>query len=333
MKPSLSLIERAAEMYDFGARLRVPAPAPAPTPAPVPLPAIEPVAAPAPEPEALPEHEPEIWLEPADPAPWPEAPPERAAVPIPPRPRTSGARPVLEVDREALREAGFIVPEAPVTVLAEEFRMVKRQLLAGLAKAGDSPRARTLLVTSAKPDDGKSFCTLNLALSLAAERERELLLVDGDFAKPGLHQWLGLEGGAPGFIDAIADADADPESFVYRTDVPGLSLLPAGRRSHDVPELLASERTRAVIAALAEADPRRLILFDSPPVLMASAASVLSGHVGHVLLVVRADQTTEADLRETVALLSGSHELSLILNGAGFAASSRKFGSYYGYQP
>ena len=113
--------------------------------------------------------------------------------------------------------------------------------------------------------------------------------------------------------------------------MPGLSVLPAGRKTNNVPELLASDRTREVLAKLVAGDRRRIILFDSPPALMASHATVLAGHVGRALVVVRADQTTEADLRETIGLLSGCGHVGLILNGAGLAVTGRKFGAYDGY--
>ena len=113
--------------------------------------------------------------------------------------------------------------------------------------------------------------------------------------------------------------------------MPGLSVLPAGRKANNVPELLASDRTREVLAKLAAGDRRRIILFDSPPALMASHATVLAGHVGRALVVVRADQTTEADLRETIGLLSGCRHVGLVLNGAGLAVTGRKFGAYDGY--
>ena len=138
---------------------------------------------------------------------------------------------------------------------------------------------------------------------------------------------LGIASG-PGFVDALADPTADPESFVIRTDVPGLCVLPAGARTNNVPELLASDRSREVLAKLVAGDRQRIVLFDSPPVLMASHATVLAGLVGRALVVVRADQTTEADLRETIGLLRGC-EISLILNGA--SLTGRKFGAYDGY--
>jgi protein-tyrosine kinase len=309
-KPA-SLLERAAEIYDFEAALRAAAPARAPEDTHVPAPV------PAPEPRPVKQR--------------PAARPEPTPQPQPTFRRFTCSSPVQAIDRAALMEGGFILPDAPVTGLAEEYRIVKRQLLAEMAADGTSQcTRRTVLVCSSHPDEGKTFTALNLALSLAGEKDLEVLLVDGDFPKPEIMSMLGLEGQA-GLVDALADADADPEDFVVRTDLPGLSVLPAGRQANNVPELLASARTRDVLARLTAADPRRIVIFDSPPALMASSAPVLAAHVGQIVLVVRADRTVEADLRETVRLLSACKNVSLLLNGAGFAATGRRFGAYYGY--
>jgi exopolysaccharide/PEP-CTERM locus tyrosine autokinase len=314
IRSGASLLERAAEIYDFSSGLRV---------APMAEPAIAEPAVVTPEPQP-----------PFAPAPAVEAkaPDPVAPQPATPRPRASGR--FVEIDRVRLQEAGFILPDAPVTGLAEELRLIKRQLLLGVTgKTGISEeKRRRILIASSQPDDGKTFCALNLALSLASERDLEVLLVDGDFPKPEALSLLGVESG-PGLVDALADPSADVESFIIRTDLGGLSLLPAGRKANNVPELLASERTAALLASLTAANPRRIVLFDSPPALMASPASVLASHVGQTLIVVRADKTIESDLKETVALLSACEQVGLVLNGAGFAASGRRFGHYYGYEP
>jgi Mrp family chromosome partitioning ATPase len=230
-----------------------------------------------------------------------------------------------------LAAGGFIVPGAQMTALAEEFRLLKHQLLADIeaAKRQSEEKRRTVLVCSAQPKEGKTFCAINLALSLAGESELEVLLVEGDFLKPDTLGRLGIPGG-PGFVDALLDPEIDPETYVIRTDVPGLSVLPAGAKTNNVPELLASDRCREVLAKLVAGNQRRIVIFDSPPVLMASHATVLAGLVGRALVVVRADKTTEADLREAIGLLQGC-EISLMLNGAGLAVTGRKFGSYDGY--
>jgi exopolysaccharide/PEP-CTERM locus tyrosine autokinase len=336
LRTGASLIERAAEHYDFRAAL-----------APPPLPEPKAQRAPAPGPEKpqpiVAEPEPVAKAEPfqeahtiAAPAAqdddWPEAAaieqePLELAAPF----ERSPAR-LSKVDRASLREGGFILPDAPVGSLAEEFRIVKRQLLqAASGKTGiPEDKRQTILVCSAGENEGKTFCAVNLAISMANEKDLEVLLVDGDFSKPEILSVLGLEGG-PGLIDAIADPDLDPESLIIQTDVERLSVLPAGQQANNVSELLASKRTRQVMDALTADHPKRIVIFDSPPALMASPASILAGKVGQVMMVVRADQTTESELREAVGLLSGCENISLMLNAAGYAATGRRFGSYYGF--
>jgi protein-tyrosine kinase len=314
-----SLLERAAELYGFGVAPPPPVAAPAAAPEPVPS---EPVRAPEPV-RAQPIRVPEPVVEAKAPQPAPQ--PKRV---VPPPP----AGPVHAIDRRRLKDAALIEPEAPVGALAEEFRIVKRQLLlnARAMTGGSDAKKRTILLCSAQPGEGKTFCALNLALSIAGEPDTEVLLVDGDFPNPQALKTLGLEP-APGLVDAIADPRLDPESMVLRTDIPGLSVLPGGRQVQNVTELLASERARDVVARLGEVRPNRVLLFDSPPALMASPAAVLAGYAGQLVMVVRADATRESDLREALELLSSCERVSLLLNGAGFAAGSRRFGAYYGY--
>jgi exopolysaccharide/PEP-CTERM locus tyrosine autokinase len=304
LSASGSLLERAAELYGFG------------------VPAVRPVTVPPPEPEPelkRPEAEPTPEIVLAEPKPKPATRPARSG--------RTGA-----VDRARLREAALIEPDAPVGPLAEEFRIVKRQLLLTANAATELPpeKRRVILLCSAQPDEGKTFCALNLALSLAGEKDTEVLLVDADFPKPEILSILGLDDG-PGLVDAIADPGIDPESLVVRTDLKGLSVLAAGRQADNVTELLASERTREVLERLSEANPKRLIIFDSPPALVASPATFLAAHSGQLVMVVRADKTTEAELRDALELLSGCERVSLLLNGTGFAAGGRRFGAYYGY--
>jgi len=323
--PPPSLLERAAELYDFGAALRAPAAPPPdarrPEPVPAPEPALTPVpvAEPAPVLRVVPPAAPEPRFEPA---------PEPIAAPRPHR-----AGPAAEVDSERLAKAGFIPADGTPSAVAEEFRLIKHQLLADIEKRRGLPeeRRRAVLICSAQPGAGKTFCAINLALSLSGESDTEVLLVEADFPKPDLLPTLGVDADRPGLVDMLADPGADPELYVIRTDRPGLSVLPAGRKANNVPELLASDRTREVLAKLVAGDRRRIVLFDSPPVLMASHATVLAGHVGQALVVVRADQTTEADLRETIGLLHACGHVGLILNAAGLAVTGRKFGAYDGY--
>jgi exopolysaccharide/PEP-CTERM locus tyrosine autokinase len=301
-----SLLERAAEVYDFGAAFNgamSPSATPQPQLQPQPFaPSVEPIT------NSLPVDE--------------EAPRIALTVAL-----AGGA---VAIDPARLAELGMLIPGAPIGALAEEFRLIKRQLLnsarAIAAEAGD--RARTILVCSANPNEGKTYCAINLALSLAAERDTQVLLVDADFAKPDVLKRLGLTE-RPGLLDVLANPALNIADHVVTTDVPQLSLLPAGTKSHQDTELLASARTRLLLDQLIAADPRRIIIFDSPPALAASPAATLAHHVGQVMMVVRADRTSDGDLREAVSLLSGCNHIQLVLNATSFAPGGRRFGSYY----
>ncbi len=334
-----SLLERAAKVYDFTAHARSRGIVPPPK-APAVEVARETGVAPAPAASA-----------PVAPTPEPMAPaysftdatflaiPEELRAPVGDELPDEFYLPddvsdTARIDRGMLAANGMIVPGAPVGPLAEEFRLIKRQLLIASARIAesDSPdKARMILVCSARPEDGKTFCALNLALSIAAERDTEVLLVDADVAKPDIVRQLGLTDG-PGLLDALADARIDVEDLVIHTDVPHLSILPAGTKTAMDTELLASARTRTVIARLLAASPNRVIIIDSPPALAASAASVLAMRVGQVMLVVRADRTPESELRAAVNILDGCEHIQLVLNAVSFVPGGARFGSYYGQE-
>ncbi len=314
-----SLIERASEMYDFRKGLSPEAPN---LPEEAVAPSAAPVAAPPPAPAA-----PLVAAPPVAAA--PVGPPVISA-PVAPR---LPVLPVAEVDRDLLRESAFIVPDGPVTSISEEFRIVKRRLLASVqaeANAGLGVAAQRILICSANPGDGKTYSAINLALSIATEKDHDVLLVDADFAKPSILSSLGIAGQS-GLMDALADPSVQVEDLIIPTDIPGLSVLPAGRQTNTDSEYLASARTQEVLASLTAGRPGRIVIFDSPPLLAASPAATLAQHVGHALMVVRADVTSERALRDALSLIAGCNQIQLLLNGVKFSPSGRSFGSYYGY--
>lgn len=268
---------------------------------------------------------------PVEPAPQPRATAaERKAAP---RLHAHLSQPVQPVNRKMLEENGFIAPGGAINTIAEEFRLIKRTLLRGMNGApGQAPivRGERFLITSANPNEGKTFTAVNLALSLAAEEDHEVLLVDADFAKPSVLSTLGLSG-REGLMDALADPSVKVEDFIIPTDVKNLSVLPAGSQTIRDAEYLASDRTVEVLDRLTANAPHRIVIFDSPPVLAASPAAVLAQQVGQTVIVVRADKTTESALREAVGLLSGCDHLQLLLNAVKFSTSGRRYGAYYGY--
>ncbi|MXO74157.1 capsular biosynthesis protein [Altererythrobacter aerius] len=247
----------------------------------------------------------------------------------PPEPSVSLEGVRHAIDRERLRRQGLIVPEAEPTALLEEFRIIKRQLIAA-ARDNADPAARRILVCSPLPGDGKTFCATNLAIAMAGERDGEVVLVDADFAKPSIPDALGLPRG-PGLMDALANPELNVEDVVLATDIPGLFVLPAGQQIASDSEWLASARTAEVLARLSRGAPGRMIVFDSPPVLAASIAADLARHVGQAVLVARADSTAQSALEDSVQLLGACPDIKLLLNATRFSPSGRRFGTYYGF--
>ena len=259
----------------------------------------------------------------------------RAAVPvIPPQPARDTGRKSRrdDIDLEALGAMGFIVPDAPTTSTAEEFRIIKRQLLLNAMARGPNAirNGNLILVCSSQPNEGKTFCAINLALSIASERDLTVLLVDADFAKPEILSTLGLEGGK-GLIDVVADSSVNLSDCLIRTNIENFSVLPAGRQHNLTTELLASDRMGALVEEIASRYPDRIVIIDSPPVLASSAAPVLAMHVGQTVYVVEAENTSEGEVREGLQLLAACEHMHLLLNKTRFQQSGRRYGAYYGY--
>lgn len=242
-------------------------------------------------------------------------------------------KPPENIDLVALREAGYITPDMPPNLMSEEFRIIKRSLLLkafakGEKKTGEN--SNVILVTSSNPSEGKTFCTINLALSIATEQDVTVLLVDADFSKPEILNRLGIKGGR-GLMDVVADGKVDVGDCLIRTNIPNLVLLPAGRQHNLTTELLASERMANMVSEISERYPDRVVIFDSPPVLASSAASVLALYMGQTVFVIEAEKTTEPQIKESLGMISACENINLLLNKTRYNGSNKKFATYYGY--
>jgi receptor protein-tyrosine kinase len=233
-----------------------------------------------------------------------------------------------KIDRERLRRLSMITPDGERTPIAESFRRIKRQILMNVTspKAGALP-ANLVLVTSALPGEGKTYCAINLAISIALEMDRTVLLVDGDVSKPSIPQVLGLQA-EKGLMDVLLDRRIDLAEVLLKVDIGKLTLLPVGRAHKHATELLASEAMRELLHEMAERYHDRIIIFDSPPLLAASEAGVLASHVGQIVMVVEAGRTSEATLKDALGRIDASRVTGLLLNKGESPALAYGYGGY-----
>ena len=233
-------------------------------------------------------------------------------------------KPIVELDFDRLRDAGRLPPASLARQTDDEIRRIKWPLLQNIAAA----RNNAILVTSALPEEGKSFVSLNLALSIVRDRELRVILVDGDVARPGLTPALGLSN-APGLNDVLDDPGMDVADVTYRTTVKGLFFVPAGKYHERAPELLAGSRMERLFQELTARVGHGVIIVDSPPLLSTNEAQVATRYAGQVLLVVRADSTEQRAVRDAVALVDKSTPVAAVLNQVRSSPLSRYYGHYY----
>lgn len=243
---------------------------------------------------------------------------------------------VVAVDRGALARAGVAIDGDARTRTSEEFRIIKRQIVLNAAREPhleDGERnGRLIMVTSARPREGKTFTAVNLALSLASERDFRVLLVDADVHRQSLAEFFDVEAKV-GWVDFLLGEAPDFADVVLRTNLHNLTLLPAGKAAAGVPELLSSKRMASLVTEMVTRYTDRFVIFDAPPCLASSDPSILAGLVGQVVFVVEANRTQREEIESGLRLVSGCSNINLLLNKADVRAVE-EFGSYseyYGY--
>lgn len=278
-------------------------------PAPV-LPAVQAEAAvQAPPPPAI-TAEPVVLVVPATAAPAPRL--DQTVAP------ESPARPAVrkvELDLNRMRDMGMVTAAGGRTSLVEDFRIIKRPLLKrafAQRQPGENP-GNLIMVTSSLPGEGKTYCAINLAMSIAMELDHTVLLVDADVARPSVLRTLGLPG-QRGLMDILLDEKTELSDVMLRTNVDTLSILAAGTSSVRATELLASATMSSFVHEIANRYPDRIVIFDSPPLLLTSEAHVLASHMGQICVVVESETTTQHAVKESLRQLEGLNNVNLIYN-------------------
>ena len=239
----------------------------------------------------------------------------------------------VTLDLDAMAASGLLVPNQSRSLLANEFRVIKRPLIANAMGKGSKPiqNGNLIMVTSALPGEGKSFTAVNLAISIAMELDNTVMLVDADVARPSVLTMLGLPPAA-GLLDAVNEDSLDISQVLLHTNVEKLSILPSGTAHPRATELLASEAMIRLLDDMSKRYPDRIIVFDSPPLLLTTEARALATHMGQIVVVVQAGATTQAAVREAVSTIESCPLKMMVLNQATQSASERYgYGYAYGY--
>ena len=249
--------------------------------------------------------------------------------PPPAQPQRGPERgPEATIDLAGLKAQGYLTPEGERSQVAEEFRIIKRPVLENAFGRNTSlvDHGNLAMVTSAIPGEGKTFTAVNLAMSIAMEMDKTVLLIDADVGRARIHDLLKVPMG-PGLIDLLTDSSLDVGDVMLRTNVPKLRVIPMGRYHPHANELVASETMRQLTQELATRYPDRMVIFDAPPILATSEAVVLAGLVGQLVFVVEAERTLQGNVQDALGLLDTAKPVGLVLN----KSRTHSGHGYYGY--
>ena len=235
---------------------------------------------------------------------------------------------VIDLDR--LQNIGMLVPGMDRSSIAEDFRGIKRPLLtqAFMRHTEKNRHSNLIMITSAMAGEGKSFCAINLAMSIAMEMDRTVLLVDADVARPSIPRYLGLPV-EKGLMDVLGDPTVDLSQVLLRTNVDSLTILQAGKKHRNATEMLASQAMMRLLDDISNRYPDRIIIFDSPPLLLTSESHVLAQQMGQIALVVEAEVTTQHAVKNALSQLEGCANVGLIYNKSRIFLGEEKYGTYY----
>lgn len=242
----------------------------------------------------------------------------------------SAASRCIDLDIGRLTATGFVTTEAPDSLIAQEFRVLKRPLLSNLVSSAAPIRnANLIMVTSALPGEGKSFTAINLAMSIAMELDKTVLLVDADVARPSLPRVLDIAAGK-GLLDVLQDKSLDLSDVLLRTNVEKLTILTAGSSDRHATELLASEAMGRLMNEIARRYSDRIVIFDSPPLLVTTESRVLATRMGQIVFVVRAEETPQNAVKEALGTIEACPVKLMVLNQAR-NVENVAYGYDYGY--
>lgn len=222
-----------------------------------------------------------------------------------------------DIDLVRLAAMGYLVPTNAQTLLADLLRVIKRPLLQNMRRSpemgGPSQRSNVIVVTSAVPGEGKTFVATNLAMSIAMEVDHAAVLIDGDVLRPSVFNRLDLEP-QTGLMDVLVNGQLSPTDLMVGTNVPKLTLMSAGTAQDRAEELLASAAMDHLLDRLSALYHDRIIIIDSPPLLVTTESRALAERGGQVVLVVEADRTPRDQIERAFDTLANCPIVLSVLN-------------------
>ena len=237
---------------------------------------------------------------------------------------------VLQLNKHDLESRGFLIDDGTRKSIKDEFKQIKRKLLNNAFGAGSKTlqNSNLVMVSSSKPNEGKTFIAINLALSIALEQDKTVLLIDADVLRPSINRELGFRE-VPGLIEYLLGEKNDISEIMYSTNIDKLKIIPSGEPHHLSNELLASDRMESFAKELAERYPDRIVIFDCPPLIGVTETLVLANLMGQAIVVVEESKTLLADIKKATENLNENLALGLVLNKA--IRSHKDMYGYYGY--
>lgn len=217
---------------------------------------------------------------------------------------------------KAMELEGLLSLSAPRNQMSEEYRAIKRPVLAAIdAEDSHTQDSRNvIMVTSCVSGEGKTFSAINLALSIALEKDREVLLVDSDITNPSCGKRLGFDNDEPGLTELLHNKQRNPEDLIWQSDLPNFRFLPAGIAHNHVTELLSSRNMADLVDGLSRNHPERVIVFDTAPMLLTSEASIVADLAGQIVFVVSAESTTKGMVSDALRIINDHSRIGFLLN-------------------
>lgn len=247
-----------------------------------------------------------------------------------PAPSPAPSKRIIPIDAEEMSRKGFVMPGAGKTLLSEEFRILKAPLLRKALGPEAVPKGNAIMVTSARPGEGKTFTAVNLALSIASERDLHVVLIDADIYTQSVLKTLDMTADR-GLVDLLLHDDLNVPDVLLKTSVPNLSVLPAGASHPQATELLSSQRMNRLMQDILPRYPDRIIVIDTPPLLSCTESSVMASHVGQIVMVVEQNVTGWRLVDRALAMLHNCSEINFVLNKVESFGRNDRFGGKSNY--